>query len=318
MNEITIFSPATVANVSCAFDVMGFAVEQAGDRMTFRKTAEKGIHIVMKNFRELPTVPEKNVAGVVALAMLEKSHPDFGIIIEMEKGILPGSGMGSSGASAGGAAFGVNKLLGEPFGKAELVEFAMLGEALASGVAHADNVAPNLYGGFTLVRSTKPLDVISLNTPKNLSVSLIHPLIEVKTKNARNILKKSLLLKDAVMQWGNVAGLVAGLFMEDYALIARSMHDGIVEPVRSMLIPMFGKLKQAALDAGALGCSISGSGPSVFALSANPATAEKVTEAMRKVYAGKDMPFETFTSGINKQGCRILNSKISILKSKRQ
>ena len=182
MKEITIFSPATVANVSCAFDIMGFAVEEAGDRMTFRKTADKGIRIVMKNYRELPSEPEKNVAGVVALAMIVKRHPDFGILIEMEKGILPGSGMGSSGASAGGAAFGVNKLLGEPFGKTELVQFAMLGEALASGVAHADNVAPNLFGGFTLVRSTAPLDVISLHTPEKLSVSLIHPLIEVKTK----------------------------------------------------------------------------------------------------------------------------------------
>lgn len=307
MKEITIFSPATVANVSCAFDIMGFAVEQAGDRMTFRKTAEKGIRIVMKNYRELPAEPEKNVAGVVALAMIEKRQPGFGIFIEMEKGILPGSGMGSSGASAGGAAFGVNKLLDEPFGKTELVQFAMLGEALASGVAHADNVAPNLFGGFTLVRSTNPLDVIPLHTSEKLSVSLIHPLIEVKTKNARNILKKSLLLKDAVTQWGNVAGLVAGLFMEDDDLIARSMNDGIVEPVRSMLIPMFDELKQAALNAGALGCSISGSGPSVFALSADLVTAGEVTEAMRKIYAGKDMPFETFTSGINKQGCRVLD-----------
>ncbi|HDO06574.1 MAG TPA: homoserine kinase [Bacteroidetes bacterium] len=307
MNELKIFSPATVANVSCAFDILGFAVEKAGDRMTFRKTAEKGIRIVMKNYRELPTEPEKNVAGVVALAMVEKRQPGFGILIEMEKGILPGSGMGSSGASAGGAAFGVNKLLDEPFGKTELVQFAMLGEALASGVAHADNVAPNLFGGFTLVRSTRPLDVIPLHTPERLSVSLIHPLIEVKTKNARNILKKSLLLKDAVIQWGNVAGLVSGLFMEDFDLIARSMHDGIVEPVRSLLIPMFDELKQAALDAGALGCSISGSGPSVFALSADLATAGEVTEAMRKIYAETDVQFETYTSGINKKGIRILN-----------
>jgi len=309
MKEVIIFSPATVANVSCAFDVMGFAVKQAGDRMTFRKTVEKGIRIEMKNYRELPSEPEKNVAGVVALAMIEKIQPDFGILIEMEKGILPGSGMGSSGASAGGAAFGVNKLLDNPFAKVELVQYAMLGEALASGVAHADNVAPNLFGGFTLVRSTNPLDVIPLHTPENLSVSLIHPLIEVKTKNARNILKKSLLLKDAVTQWGNVAGLVAGLFTEDYNLIARSMQDRIVEPVRSMLIPMFDQLKQAALGAGALGCSISGSGPSVFALSEGMETAAVVTKAMEKVYAGKDVPYEMFTSGINKQGVRIINEK---------
>lgn len=306
MNSITIFSPATVANVSCAFDVMGFAVENAGDRMIFRKTNEKGVRLRMKNFKKLPTDPEKNVAGVVALAMLKKIRPDFGIAIEMEKGILPGSGMGSSGASAGGAAFGINSLLDNPFSQNELIEFAMLGEALASGVAHADNVAPNLLGGFALVRSTHPLDVIALPVPHGLSVSLIHPLIEVKTQNARNILKKSILLKDAVTQWGNVAALTAGLFTGDFGLISRAMHDEIVEPVRSMLIPKFDALKQAALDAGALGCSISGSGPSVFALSADKKTAKKVTRALRHIYSGIDVPFETFTSGIAASGCRIV------------
>ena len=306
MNVLTIFSPATVANVSCAFDIMGFAVQDAGDRMTFRKTEQKGVRLTMRNYPELPSEPEKNVAGVVALAMMERVKPGFGVVIELEKGILPGSGMGSSGASAGGAAFGMNLLLGEPFTTKELVWFAMQGEALASGVAHADNVAPNLLGGFVLVRSTSPLDVVPLHTPSNLWVSLIHPLIEVKTRNARDILKKSLLLKDAVTQWGNVAGLVTALFTEDYSLLARSLHDGIVEPVRSMLIPRFDRLKQAALDAGALGCSISGSGPSVFALSAGRAGAEKVTEAFRQVYAGTDVPFEAFTSAISPQGCRIV------------
>ena len=306
MDEVTIFSPATVANVSCAYDIMGFAVEEAGDRMTFRKTKEKGVWLKMKNFPELPAEPEKNVAGVVALAMLEKTKPGFGVAIELEKGILPGSGMGSSGASAGGAAFGMNLLLGEPFTGKELVWYAMKGEALASGVAHADNVAPNLLGGFVLVRSTTPLDVIALHTPPSLWVSLIHPLIEVKTKNARDILKKSVSLKDAVTQWGNVAGLVTGLFREDYSLIARSMQDGIVEPVRSLLIPLFDELKEAALEAGALGCSISGSGPSVFALSEGKPAAEKVTRALRRVYKNSGVPFETFTSRISPAGCRMV------------
>ena len=307
MNELTIFSPATVANVSCAFDIMGFAVEDAGDRMTFRKTEEKGVRLAMHNFPELPAEPEKNVAGVVALAMMERVKPGFGVAIDLEKGILPGSGMGSSGASAGGAAFGMNLLLGEPFTTKELVWFAMQGEALASGVAHADNVAPNLLGGFVLVRSTRPLDIIPLPAPEALWVSLVHPLIEVKTRNARDILKRSLSLKDAVTQWGNVAGLVTALFTEDYSLLARSMQDGIVEPVRSMLIPRFNRLKQAALDAGALGCSISGSGPSVFALSTGRTLAEKVTRAMQQVYADTDVPFEAFTSPLARQGCRMVN-----------
>jgi homoserine kinase len=309
MDNITVFSPATVANVGCAFDVMGFAVKEAGDRMFFRQLPVKEVRLVMKNFPEVPSDPEKNVAGVVALAMLKEMNTDNGVEIVMEKGILPGSGMGSSGASAGGTAFGLNLLFGKPFSDKELVAFAMKGEALASGVPHADNVAPNLMGGFTLVRSSRPLDVVRLPVLKNLVVSLIHPLIEVKTKNARNILRKSVLLKDAVRQWGNVAGLVAGLFTEDYDLIARSMHDGIVEPVRSMLIPRYDELKQAALAAGALGCSIAGSGPAVFALSSDKETARQVTEAMAGVFSETDVPFETFTSDIDRQGCRMVRSK---------
>ena len=306
-DEITLFSPATVANVACAFDIMGFAVENAGDTMTFRRIPEKEVRLVMHNFPELPADPQKNVAGVVALALLKEIQPAGGVLIEMKKGILPGSGMGSSGASAGGAAFGINVLFGKPFSESQLVQFAMLGEALASGVPHADNVAPNIFGGFTLVRSADPLDVVQLPVPENLFVSLLHPLIEVKTKNARDILRKSVQLKQAVQQWGNVAGLVAGLFQGDMALIGRSLHDGIVEPVRSLLIPRFDRIKQAALEAGALGCSISGSGPTVFALSDGRKTAEKVTEAMQQVLRPTGVPYETFTSPIARQGCRTLN-----------
>ena len=304
MDEIKIKAPATVANVSCAFDIMGFAVDGSGDTMLFRKTEKPGVTIKMKGKYNLPEEPEKNVAGVVALAMLEKEKPAFGVYIEIEKGVLPGSGMGSSGASAAGTAYGINKLLGDIFSKTELVKFAMIGEKLASGTAHPDNVAPAIYGGFTLVRSTSPLDIIPLHTPGNLAVSIIHPEIEVKTQNARNILKKSILLKDAVVQWGNIAGLVSGLFKEDYGLIARSMTDGIVEPVRSMLIPLFDDVKKAALEAGALGCSISGSGPSIFALSKGMKTAENVSKAMGAVYENTDVPYEVYTSGINLTGIK--------------
>jgi len=307
MDSLNIISPATVANVGCAFDIMGFAIAGSGDRMHFEKTGEKGVTIKVKGKYKLPEEPEKNVAGVVALAMIEEVKPGFGIYIEMEKGVLPGSGMGSSGASAAGAAFGVNKLLGSPFNNEELVKFAMLGEALASGTPHPDNVAPALYGGFTLIRSSNPLDIIPLPTPDNLFVSIIHPEIEVKTQNARNILKKSILLKDAVVQWGNVAGLVSGLFLNDYELIGRSLQDNIIEPVRSMLIPLFDEVKNAALSTGALGCSISGSGPSIFALSEGKKTAEKVSEAMTDVYSKTDVNFGIYTSGINAKGVEIID-----------
>jgi homoserine kinase len=307
INEIKIFSPATVANVSCAFDVMGFAIEAAGDTMYFKKIKEKGIKIKITGNINLPKAPEKNVAGVVALKMIKDIKPSFGILIEIEKGIKPGSGMGSSGASAAGAAFGVNMLLGKPFDKYKLVEFAMEGEALASGTAHPDNVTPAIFGGFTLIRSINPTDIIPLNIPEKLVASVIHPDIEIKTQNARNVLKKSILLKDAVIQWGNIAGLVSGLYREDYDLIARSMNDAIIEPVRSMLIPLFDKTKKAALDSGALGCSISGSGPSIFALSKGFETAQKVSEAMVKIYESTDIFVDVYTSKINKEGIKILS-----------
>ncbi len=308
MDEVKIFSPATVANVSCAFDILGFALEAVGDEMIFQKTPECGLVIEMAGNSNLSTVPEENVAGVVALAMLRKVKPDFGVKMTIKKGIKPGSGIGSSAASASGAAYGMNQLFGTIFSMHELVEFSMLGEALASGVPHADNTAPALYGGFTLVRSVDPLDVIPIPTPKNLFVTILHPQIEVRTIYARKILKQSVLLKDAVKQWGNIAGLISGLYREDYALIGRSLQDIIVEPIRSILIPLFPEVKKAAVEAGALGSGISGSGPSMFALSEGRETAQKVAEAMEQVYADSGIDFEIYVSGINAQGVRVTGS----------
>jgi homoserine kinase len=306
MDEVKIFSPATVANVSCAFDILGFALEAVGDEMIFEKTSQQGLVIEMTGNSDLSTVPEENVAGVVALAMLRKVQPPYGIKMTIKKGIKPGSGIGSSAASASGAAFGMNKIFDDVFTMHELVEFSMLGEALASGVPHADNTAPALYGGFTLVRSVEPLDVITIPSPKNLFVSILHPQIEVKTIYARKILKRSVLLKDAVTQWGNIAGLISGLFMEDYALIGRSLQDIIVEPIRSILIPLFPEVKKAAIAAGALGSGISGSGPSMFALSEGRETAVKVAEAMKQVYADSGIDYEIHVSGINAQGVHVI------------
>ncbi len=306
MDKIKIFSPATVANVSCAFDVLGFAMDNVGDEMSFRKTSEKGLKIKMNDQTNLPEDPQENVAGVVGLAMLEQVMPDFGVEIEIKKGIKPGSGIGSSAASAAGAAFGMNKLLGDIFDLKTLVEFSMIGESLASGVAHADNVAPAIYGGFTLIRSLDPLDIVSIPAPPDLYVSVIHPLIEVKTKNARRLLKHSVTLRDAVLQWGNIAGLISGLFLEDYALIGRSLKDVIVEPVRSILIPLFDDLKIAAADAGALGSGISGSGPSVFALSKGHEKAIAVARAMQGVYRDSGIDFDIHVSAVNTKGISIL------------
>jgi len=306
MNEIKLFAPGTIANLSCGFDILGLCLDNVGDEMIIRKTAQKGIRIIKIVGADLPLETEKNVAGVAALAMLEAIETGFGFEIEIYKNIKAGSGIGSSAASSAGAVFGINELLGKPFTNRELVQFAMQGEKLASGSAHADNVAPALLGGFTLVRSYEPLDIIKIKSPAEMFATVIHPQIELRTSDARSILKQNISLKSAIVQWGNVGGLIAGLYTEDYELIGRSLHDEIVEPLRSILIPAFDLVKKAAIENGALGVGISGSGPSIFALSKGKATAEKVAKAMCEVYDGINLPYEIHVSKINDEGIKII------------
>ena len=279
--------------------------------MTIRKVPEAGITITKISGQDLPFAAEKNVAGVAGLALLEKSDYEGGFEIEIEKLIKPGSGIGSSAASSAGAVWGMNALLGRPFSKLQLVEFAMEGERLASGAAHADNVAPGLFGGFTLVRSYEPLDIVKIPSPKELYVVVIHPQIEVKTSDSRKILKTSITLADGIKQWGNVGGLIAGLFTEDYDLISRSLVDHIVEPIRSMLIPGFDEVKASSLEAGALGCGISGSGPSIFALCRGEAIAREIGLSMEKVYSNMGVDFDIHVSGINTVGIKEISDGLS-------
>ena len=306
MNEIKIFCPATIANLSCGFDVLGLCLETAGDEMIIRKSDVKGVRITKIVGADLPLETEKNVAGVAALAMLENLESEFGFEIEIYKNIKAGSGIGSSAASSAGAVFGINELLGRPFTRKELVLFAMQGEKLASGNAHADNVAPALLGGFTLVRSYNPLDIIKIESPSELYATVVHPQIELKTSDARSVLKQNVSLKSAIVQWGNLGGLIAGLYTKDYDLIGRSLHDEIVEPLRSVLIPGFDLIKQTAIDNGALGSGISGSGPSIFALSKGAATAEKIAKAMSVVYEKMNLPYEIHVSKVNDEGVKII------------
>ena len=306
MNEIKIFCPATIANLSCGFDVLGLCLETAGDEMVIRKSAKKGIRITKIVGADLPLETEKNVAGVAALAMLEAVETEFGFEIEIYKHIKAGSGIGSSAASSVGAVFGINELLGKPFTRKELVLFAMQGEKLASGNAHADNVAPALLGGFTLVRSSNPLDIIRIDSPSKLYATVVHPQIELKTSDARSVLKQTISLKSAIIQWGNVGGLIAGLYTKDYELIGRSLHDEIVEPLRSVLIPGFDLIKKTAYENGALGSGISGSGPSIFALSKGKKTAEKIARAMSAVYDKMNLPYEIHVSKVNPDGVKII------------
>lgn len=306
MNEIKIFSPATVANVSCGFDVLGFCLDSIGDEMVIRKTNKKGIHITkIKNF-DLPYETELNVAGVSALAMYEAINVDFGFEIEIYKNIKPGSGIGSSAASAVGSVFGMNELLGKPFNKTQLTEFAIKGEALASKCEHADNLAPALFGGFTLVKSVTPLQVLEIPSPNNLYATIIHPQIEIKTSESRAILPKKVALNAAIEQWANLGSLVHALHTSNYNLISNSLNDVIVEPYRSRLIPHFNTIKTTAINAGALGAGISGSGPSIFALSKGLEKANKVKDAMQNVYSKTDIAFEIHVTKINTQGVKII------------
>ena len=266
MKKIIVHAPGTVANLVCGFDVLGLALHEPCDIMTLELKDEPGLTIENVDEYGLPTDPEKNVAGVALLSLMDTLSEPIGIHMAIEKRIKPGSGIGSSAASAAGSVAAANFLLGKPFNNDQLVQFAMNGEKLATGVKHADNIAPCLLGGVTLIRSIHPLDIISI-TPPELFVTIVHPQIEVRTADARQILKKQILLKDAIKQWGNIAGLVAGFLKEDYELIGRSLEDVLIEPVRSILIPEFNTVKKRSLEAGALGGGISGSGPSIFMLS---------------------------------------------------
>ncbi|NHN24255.1 homoserine kinase [Flavobacterium jejuense] len=304
--EIKIFCPATIANLNCGFDIMGLCLENIGDEMIFRKSVTKGVQITKITGANLPYEVTKNVAGVAALALLNTVENNFGIEIEIHKKIRAGSGIGSSSASAAGAVFGVNELLGKPLSRNQLVDFAMKGEAIASGSEHADNVAPCLLGGFTLVRGYNPLDVIKIASPSELYAVVLHPHIEVKTADARAVLEPTVPFKNAITQTGNLGGLIAGLFTNDYELIGRSLNDVLVEPFRKQLIPYFDDVKIAAIQSGALGAGISGAGPSIFALCKGENLAKEVAKAMQNSYSRTNIPFDFYISKVNEQGIKVI------------
>ena len=306
MDYLKIFSPATVANVSCGFDSMGFAVDDIGDEMTFTKTKEKGIKITNITGADLTYNVDENAASAVVKKMLLEANANFGIELTIHKGFSPGSGLGSSAASAAGAAFGANQLLGNKYSELELTKFAMFGEEVACGSAIADNVAAAIYGGFVLVRSYQPLEIVKLPVPTALRVVAIHPQIEVKTKDAREVLPKEIPLKNAIIQWANVGGLVSGLFTNDYTLISNSLVDLVAEPARKNLIPHFDNVKNSALNAGALGAGISGSGPTIFALCKGDEIAQKVYKNINETYQKTGIDFELFISKVNPEGMKIL------------
>lgn len=304
MKKVQLKVPATVANMVCGFDILGMAVHEPYDEMELKLLDTPEIIIKHEDSFGLPEEPSQNVAGIVLLKIQEHYKLTYGFEVTIRKHIKPGSGLGSSAASAAGAAFGANILLDNLLSKEEMVHFAMFGEELASGVRHADNIAPCLYGGITLVKSTDPIDIIPLNSP-DLFVAAVHPQVEVKTSDSRQILKKTIALKSAVEQWGNIAGLVAGIQNNDFPLIGRSLNDVIIEPVRSILIPKFDEIKRKSLELGALGGGISGSGPSVFMLAEEKETAEKIAQMMKSVYDDIGIESFVYVSRINAKGIQI-------------
>ena len=301
MKTIKVKAPATVANLVCGFDILGMCLDEPYDIMEMTLLDKKEVVIQSADGYELPKDPKLNTAGAPLLEMLNELPETIGFQLIIHKQIKPGSGIGSSAASAAGAVVAANRLLNNHFSNDDMVRFAMFGEKVASGVKHADNIAPCIYGGITLIRSIFPLDIVTIPVP-DLYVAIVHPQIEVKTADARQILRKEVLLKDAIKQWGNIAGLVAGFMKQDYDLIGRSLEDVIIEPVRSILIPGFDKVKKQSKEAGALGGGISGSGPSIFMLCKELKTAKKVEQLMKYVYEDLGIPSHTYVTNINQKG----------------
>lgn len=308
--SVKVFAPATVANVVCGYDVLGFAVNSPGDEVIMRFRDEPGVRItkISGDDGRLPYDPAKNTVSVSVQHFLNHiGRSEVGVEIELNKKMPIGSGLGSSSASTVAGLFAINTLMDSPLTKMELVPFAMKGEELACGYGHADNVAPALLGGFVLIRSYEPLDIIQLPFPEQLCCSIVFPRVDVPTRDARQIIRSRILLSDAVVQWGNVAGLVSGLFTKDIDLIARSMKDVIVEPLRSILIPDFYRLREIAMENGALSFGISGSGPSVFAFTRNDDDARLINEKLQAHFRWLDTESITFSSPINAQGPIILD-----------
>ncbi len=318
MRSVTVFAPATVANVGSAFDVLGFAVATPGDTVTARRTDKPGVTIteITGDNGLLSKDANSNTAGVSVLALLthlesldRDTFGGLGIEISLNKGLPIGSGLGSSSASTVAAVVAANEVCGAPLSREQLLPFAMEGEQVACGAAHADNVAPALLGGFVLIRSYDPLDVVHLPTPSHAWVTVLSPNLELKTQDARKVLKRSVSLESAISQWGNVAALVAGIYKNDVGLMGRALEDRIVEPERAQLIPGYVAAKRAALQAGAAGCSISGSGPSVFALTQSEEAAHRVGAAMKEAFAALDITSIPYVSQINSSGAVVTHKE---------
>lgn len=313
MRRATAFAPATVSNVAVGFDLLGFAVEAAGDEATVRVTGREGVLVESvvdaagAPAEGIPLDPSKNTAAVGLVELLKDVRPGHGFRVSVRKGIALGSGMGGSGASAVAALVAANALLERPLAKESLLQYAVRAEAAASGTAHPDNVTPCLFGGLTLVVSHDPVRHVQLPVPENVLAVLVHPHVRVDTRDARRVLEPSVPLAAHVRQSANLGGFLAGCYTGDLALVKSCLRDLIIEPQRARLIPGFARVKRAALEAGAVGCSISGSGPSVFAWADGEETARRVRDEMVRAFreAGVEA-VDAWVSPVSREGARVV------------
>lgn len=307
---IAAYAPGSVSNVACGFDVLGFALDEPGDIVMAAPQDDPGVTIaaIHGDGGRLPLDPARNTAGAAVMALLHRLETTRGVSLTIHKGLPLASGIGSSGASAVAAVVAANELLGRPASLDLLLVCAMAGEQAGCGAMHPDNVAPSLHGGFVLARSASPPDIVRLPVPAGLACAVLHPHVEVQTGAARALLGDEVKLRDAVRQWGNLGALVASLFMSDHALLSRSLEDVIAEPKRASLVPGFHAVKAAALAAGALGCSLSGSGPSVFALTGTIEIARRAGDAMHRAFAAESpVGADLWVSLVGRQGARVIS-----------
>ena len=307
MHRIKVFSPGSVTNLSCGYDILGFCLDKVGDTIIVKKTAEQGLRISSIDKYDLPLSIDENVAWISAKAMINEVKISHGLDIKIEKGIKPGSGIGSSAASSAGVVYAINKLIGSPFTNLQLIRFAMEGEKYVSGSYHADNVSPILLGGFTLVRSIEELDVIKLPNPKDLIATIIRPEIELKTSDSRKVVKSKVTIDKMVRQSANLAAFISSLYTEDYELMSSSIVDEIIEPDRALLIPEYYNIKEISTKAGAIACGISGSGPAIFSLSKSSEVANDILNKISFHFDSVNITYNGFVSIINSEGVKVID-----------
>ncbi len=308
MNKVKVFAPATVANLNSGYDLLGLAIDYPGDEVVLTKKSSSGLVITKIEGDEgrLPLEAEKNCATVAIQAYLDYMNCKEGFEVEIHKKMPIGSGLGSSSASSVAGVFAANILLGEPLSKKELVQFAMQGEKIACGSAHADNVSPSLLGGIVSVSSYNPLQIHEIDFNLDLFVGVVHPDIEIKTADSRNVLPKSIPMEDVVKQTGYLSSLLLGLSQGNEEMISFGLQDVLVEPYRAKLIPAFVEIKKMALKMGAIGCGISGSGPSIFVMSKNKKIAENICNEIGKKFDSLNINSQSYCSAINKEGAKVV------------